>query len=87
MVAWALPGPGEMLRNVVGFYDQGADGVLFWDPTGLQQNGVLWPMVSRLGHLDEVRLRADMGAPKPVTLRLTEYGDHVCGRWTPMAGF
>jgi hypothetical protein len=87
MVAWDLPSTEQMLRDAVGFYDEGADGVLFWDPSGLSRSGILWPIVSRMGHLEEVRLRAGMGKPKPVTLNLTRYGDHVYGRWTPMAGF
>jgi len=37
--------------------------------------------------VEETRLRAELGEPSPVTMALTEYGEHVYGRWTPMAGF
>ncbi|MBM3500728.1 MAG: hypothetical protein FJX74_18880 [Armatimonadetes bacterium] len=87
MVAWALPKTPDVLRSAVGFYDEGADGILFWDPSGLCRDGALWPLVSRLGHVEETRLRAELGEPTPVTLGLTKLGDHVYGRWTPMAGF
>ncbi len=87
MVAWALPKTQEVLSSAVSFYDEGADGLLFWDPSGLPSDGVRWPVVSRLGHVEETRLRAELGEPSPVTLRLTELGDYVYGRWSPMAGF
>lgn len=87
MVAWALPPADEMLEKAVGYYDAGADGVLFWDPGATSRNGVLWPMVSRMGHIEELQLRADLGAPPATTLKLTRFDNHVYGRWTPMAGF
>ena len=87
MIAWALPKTQDVLRDTVRFYEEGADGVLFWDPSGLCREGALWPTVSRLGHVEEARLRAELGEPAPVTLGLTRLGDHVNGRWTPMAGF
>ena len=52
MVAWALPKPEEMMRQGLDYYDRGADGMLFWDPSGVSRNGGLWPIVSRMGHVE-----------------------------------
>lgn len=68
-------------------YDAGADGILFWDPSDTCRNGVLWPSISRMGHVDELRLRADLGAPPATTLKLARLDNHVYGRWTRMDGF
>jgi len=87
MVAWALPGLEDVLKQAVEWYDAGADGIVFWDPSGSSANGVTWPIISRLGHEDEVRIRAQEGKPAPVTLDVLRLGDYIRGRWSPWSGF
>ena len=87
LVAWQLPKVEEMLDQAVAWYDAGAAGIGFWDPSGLCRNDVLWPVVSRMGHLEETRRRANLGAPAATALKLKRFGPHVYGRWNPMAGF
>jgi hypothetical protein len=87
LVAWALPAAGEWVRQSVEWYDAGASGILVWDPSDKCQNGVEWPVLSRLGHLDEIRKQADQGMPTAVTLNLQRIGTAILGRWTTWAGF
>jgi hypothetical protein len=49
--------------------------------------GVTDPSLSRMGHVDELPLRADLGALPATTLKLARFGNHAYGRSTPMAGF
>ena len=87
LIAWALPSTEAMLKQTLEWYDAGADGVLFWDPSGMCCDGVRWPIMSRLGHDTEVRQRALEGKPSPVSIGLKRLGNHILGRWSAWAGF
>jgi hypothetical protein len=41
-----------------GIGDASADGLLFWDPSAKVTDGLLWPIISRMGHATETRARA-----------------------------
>jgi len=87
LVSWALPKPEDVLRQAVEWYDGGADGLLLWDPSANVTDGLLWPIVSRLGHTAEVRLRAAEGAHTRAAFGVHALGTEPPSRWTPWAGF
>ncbi len=88
IVAWQVPNLDDMMRKVVSWYDAGASGVTFWDGNSLSTRTDSWPVVSRLGHLEELRRRADEGAPVAVTYRPHRIGEFIMdGRYAPTWGF
>ncbi len=48
---------------------------------------IYWPVVSRLGHLKEIRSRLEQSKPVPTHIPLKRYGDYWFGRWIPDVGF
>ncbi|MBI3922684.1 MAG: hypothetical protein HY318_14780 [Armatimonadetes bacterium] len=68
-IGWDTPSLDDMMKRVVKYYDAGADGITFWDGNSGADQTDRWSVVSRLGHLDELRQRADEGAPHPANLR------------------
>ena len=88
IVAWQVPSLDDMMRKVVGWYDEGASGVTFWDGNSLSTRTDSWPIVSRLGHLEELRRRADEGAPAAATYGPHRIGEFIMdGRYAPTWGF
>ena len=86
MVAWALPKAEDVLKQAVEWYDAGADGLLFWDPSAKVTDGLLWPIISCMGHATETRARASE-KPEPVTFEIRGVGDDPPSRWSAWAGF
>lgn len=87
MVAWALPKTADVLKQAVDWYDGGADGLLFWDPSAKVTDGAMWPLVSHMGHEAEVRLRAAAAPPTATTFHVREMGLGFTSRWSAWAGF
>ena len=89
IIAWAAPGPQEMMATALRYYEAGASGITFWDGNSLTTRTDTWAVVSRLGHVDELRERvAQQGAPKTVTYPLHRIGDFIMdGRYGVMWGY
>jgi hypothetical protein len=80
-------GPEDVAARAVAYYDQGAEGLLFWDASGVAPYPARWWLVSRLGHVEEARERSQEAMPLPITLGLRQWGDFFFGRWSGGAGF
>ena len=69
----------KFLQFGLDFFEQGADGIMFWDPAvQLAQDPAppfLWNVISRYGHIDELRARLKSEPPKPVLLPVRRIGD------------
>lgn len=88
VVGWQAPSLDDMMRKVVGWYDEGASGVTFWDGNSLSTRTDSWAVTSRLGHVEELRRRADEGAPAATVYRPHRIGEFVMdGRYSPKWGF
>jgi hypothetical protein len=87
-VAWSVPDLSAMMRQAVALYDAGADGITMWDGnSGADQTGK-WSIVSRLGHVEEIRERADTKPPTPLAMRFHRLGDLITdGRYSPNWGY
>jgi lysophospholipase L1-like esterase len=88
-VGWKMSSATELLRSVSRDYDEGADGIAVWDPNQFVEwqsgKNPYWPIVSRLGHRDEVRDGALLF--KPAAIPLTRLGENHYSRWYPNTGF
>ena len=87
-ITWRLPALNRVLNDSVKFYDGGAAGVSLWDANSAAARMDRWSVLSRLGHVDELRDRAQEGAPKPVTARFHRLGRFIVdGEYRPNWGF
>ncbi len=88
-VGWKMSSARDLLSKVAREYDQGADGIAVWDPQQFEgwQSGKhpYWPLVSKLGHRDEVRDGSLLF--KPLATPLTRLGENYYSRWFPNTGF
>jgi hypothetical protein len=88
-VGWKLSSATDLLSYVARDYDEGADGIAVWDPNQFVEwqsgKNPYWPLVSRLGHRDEI-LDGSL-LYKPVTTPLTRLGKNYYSRWYPNTGF
>ncbi len=88
-VGWKLSSATDLLSNVVRDYDKGADGIAVWDPNQFVEwqsgKNPYWPLVSRLGHRDEVRDGSLLY--RPMATPLTRLGENHYSRWYPNTGF
>ncbi|NQT12462.1 MAG: family 10 glycosylhydrolase [Planctomycetes bacterium] len=73
--------------NPVGFYSKEAEYSAAHAGSYFSPRETYWPVVSRLGHLEEMRHRLDEGRPVPTHIPLRRYGDYWFGRWIPDVGF
>lgn len=102
MIGWRLSSYEDAISNAREYYEKGAAGLLFWDPfpTGMYsprppalgrhyQRAVstYWPLVSRLGHVDDLAAWQKEKRPAAKYIPLKRYGDHWFGRWVPDVGF
>jgi hypothetical protein len=80
-----------LLKQSLTLYDAGADGITAWDVGCLFEKTELWPGVSRLGHVEEVRNSAEALPPPPAALRLQKFtklgGLVLDGRYHPNGGY
>ena len=73
--------------NPVGFYSPEGGYSAAHSGSYFRPREIYWPVVSRLGHLKEMRGRLDEGKPLPTHIPLKRYGDYWFGRWIPDVGF
>jgi hypothetical protein len=74
-------------RRGLRYFDEGAAGLLFWDVSDAAQDGVLWPVIRNMGHVDELRRTATEPPPEPVRTSIKRWGGVVYGgRYNPWAG-
>jgi hypothetical protein len=78
---------GDVRRRGLRYFDEGAAGLLFWDVSDAAQDGVLWPVIRNMGHVDELRRTATEPPPEPVRTSIKRWGGVVYGgRYNPWAG-
>ena len=82
------PAYDNTISQALSWYEKGVHGVVFFDAGG--EKVAQGTVVSRLGHVDELRLRdaKESGAPKPVVqIRFHRLGNLVMdGRFPPIGG-
>ncbi len=87
-VTWRLPAIDQVIRDAQRFYEQGADGLSFWDANSATGNVSRWTLITRLGHKAELPALAAMGEAKAPPLRLHRVGGFlVDGPYSPNWGF
>ncbi len=87
-VTWRIRDPGRLVRDGVKLYEQGADGISFWDANSAVYDAVHWAVVSHFGDLGLLRRMEAGGVPRPVRVRLHSLGGLVLdGRFSPNWGF
>ena len=77
LIAWRLPGLDAVLQQAADLYGEGADGLTFWDANSVAALTPHWSVVSRLGHVAELRERLAEGPPGAVTMRLHRVGRFI----------
>jgi len=102
MIGWRLSSYEEAIGTARKFYQDGAKGLLFWDPfsTGMyaprppqatrhytRAVSTYWPLVSRLGHVDNLAQFEAEKRPQPKYVPLKKWGNYYFGRWIPDVGF
>ncbi len=88
-VGWKLNSAVRLIQDSLRHYEQGADGIAVWDPDHFQKwevgHNPYWPLVSQLGHRQQLRDGSLLYAP--VSTPLTRLGDNHFSRWFPNTGF
>ncbi len=92
VISWKTGKPQELCKTVAAHYAAGARGIAIWDPQvekGWHEGspGIVFDVLSRLGHRDDVVRWAKNGPPQPLTIPLTRLGDNYFSRWFPNTGF
>jgi len=102
MIGWRMSTYEEAISNARKYYEQGAAGLVFWDPfpTGMyaprppqptrhyqRAVGTYWSLVSRLGHVDSLADWEKEKRPAMKYVPLKRYGDAWFGRWVNDVGF
>ncbi len=88
VIAWSAPQIDDLMQLAVRYYDAGASGLTLWDGNSLANHTAKWAVVSRLGHVEELRRRAEEGAPAATSLRMQRVGGvAVGGRYSPNWGY
>ncbi len=87
-VAWNSPDLHAVMRQTLDLYDSGADGITVWDGNSGADRTDRWSVISRMGHLDELRESAETRPPRPVTIRFQKISGMVLdGRYRPNWGY
>ena len=69
------------------YYDEGADGLLFWDTYQRHDASSQWETMRRMGHVEELSESRDSnGEPEPKTIPLLRLGGHHMHRYSPYRG-
>ncbi len=88
-VGWKMKSAEVLQQSVARDYDHGADGIAVWDPNQFVKwesgKHPYWPLVSKLGHRQQVRNGSLIYTP--VTTPLTRLGENHYSRWYPNTGF
>ncbi len=86
IVAWTITDINAAMERARELYEAGADGITFWDGNSGADQTPRWSVISRMGHIEELRERA--GAPPPSTLRFRKLADVIMdGRYSPNWGY
>ena len=78
------------MEQALALYDAGADGITVWDGNSGADHTDRWSIISRMGHVDELRESVENRprVPAPVTKRLLKLGGMVLdGRYHPNWGY
>ncbi len=87
-VSWQILDLAAVICQGAALYAQGADGMTFWDANAASSRTDRWPVVSRFGHVDELRALSAEGPPQPARLRYHRLGELIMdGRYSPNWGF
>lgn len=87
-VAWNSPDLNAVMKQTLDLYDSGADGITVWDGNSGADRTDRWSVISRMGHMDELRESAEVRPPAPVTIRFQKIGGMVLdGRYRPNWGY
>jgi len=87
-VAWNTPNLGDVMQQVLTLYDARADGITVWDGNSGADNTGRWSIVSRMGHLDELRETAETRPPAAVTQHFHTLGGMTMdGPYRPNWGY
>lgn len=102
IVSSNLRSPKTTLAEAERYYQAGASGLIFWDPSPSKlytpastqpersyTNPVTsyWSVISRLGHRDILKELESADRPQPKYIPLKRYGDYWFGRFIPDVGF
>ena len=70
------------------YYDEGADGLLFWDTYQRHDGSSGWQTIRRLGHREEIPAAIDQSEPEnePRLIPLTRLAGHHMRRYSPYRG-
>jgi hypothetical protein len=87
-VAWSSPNLGAVMEQALTLYDAGADGITAWDGNSGADCSNRWSIVSRMGHVEDLRESAAARPPAPITARFHKLGGMVLdGRYSPNWGY
>lgn len=87
-VAWNSPNLATVMEQALELYDAGADGITAWDGNSGANRCDRWSIISRMGHVEELRESASARPPAPVTARFHKLGGMVLdGRYSPNWGY
>ncbi len=87
-VAWDAPDLNAVMKQALDLYDSGADGITVWDGNSGADRTDRWSVISRMGHVDELRESIETRPPAPVTVRLQKLGGMVLdGPYRPNWGY
>ena len=70
------------------YYEEGADGLLFWDTYQRHDGSSQWETIRRLGHRDAIGAAIQVADPQnePRTVSLTKLAGHHMHRYSPYRG-
>ncbi|MCE5240277.1 family 10 glycosylhydrolase [bacterium] len=87
-IGWSTPDVPSVLRQAVALYDQGADGLTFWDGNSGDENTARWCTLTRLGNVEDARRMSEDAPPTPVWLRFHRLGEVIVdGKYSPNWGY
>ncbi len=87
LVSWQMPDVETVRRQALEWYDEGADGMVVWDPESQVGDAQSWPVYRRLGHVGEMRQRAAKEKSDVAQPVFEHVGDEPPTRWSPQTGF
>ncbi|MDQ3623544.1 MAG: hypothetical protein M3463_13815, partial [Verrucomicrobiota bacterium] len=93
VLAWKTGPPSSLCKDVLKYYQKGADGIAVWDPVverGYAKNsyeGNTVDLLGYLGHKELIAYWAKHGMPKPNSFPLLKLGDNEYSKWFPNTGY
>jgi len=78
--------PGQYLKKALQYYDQGADGLAFWDTNARHPLLNQWQAVRELGHKDQLREWLENERFRRKLLLLRRLGDYTMDRYHAHTG-